>query len=126
MPHRSIVRIRRNENSTIAANFLICVCLYIFLSIFLHQKFYWYIISFIFIMAAVFSCCYIYIIKQIDQVETVETQRHDTLREIESINAEIDILDNIQHEQHEIITAVPISPTNEQSMQTITVYATPV
>ena len=127
MPHRSIVRIRRNQNSIVRANFLSCVCLYIFLTIILHHNFYWYIISFIFIMAALGFCCYINIIKQIYQAESLESQHHDTLHQIEAINAEIATVHDIQYEeQHEIITAVPISPTNERSMQTITVYATPV
>lgn len=151
MPHRSIVRIRRNENTKTGLNCLSFVCLYFLLTIFFHNDINWYIFSVVFFLISIGCCCYITIIKDREERLEMERRRRDTLREITEINAQIiDIdIDNLyfdyiqnedeqeredeeepeydeEREYDEIVTAVPVSPTNQNCMQTVTVYATPV
>lgn len=127
MPHRSIVRITPNQ-SRAGYNIISLVCLYIILCIIFSDSHKWtyFFISFSIVTSVV--CCYIYIIQNNTIIDTQDISDIESDSEQSYNDDTHDDIINI-HYTHppqicEMITAVPISPSNINHSQDITVFAT--
>jgi predicted Na+-dependent transporter len=130
MPHRSIIRINRNQSRRGGHKIISLVCLYIILSIIFSDsnKRVYFIISFSIVFSAV--CFYICIVRNKTIIDTQDISDIDSSIEDSTDYISDDDIINIHYthspEMCEMITAVPISPSNIHNSSDITIFATPI
>ena len=115
MVHRSIVRIRRTENTKRSFNVCAWFCCYIILIALFHDQ--WYYITAVFFVATLFACCYLEKKRQ-QQIENDYVI--DSVTEIDNPQIENDITSSqdiitidLRHLDNDPVFATPLSPSNQ-------------